>query len=817
MATKIGSLFGSITLNTKQLDKDLRKVNRKLKSFGRSATQAGKSMALGFGTPVAVMGGSALKVFQNFEQEMAKVKAISGATASEFAMLEKNARDLGASTRFTATNVSELQLNFSKLGFSASEIEKVTKATLNLALATGEDLAESARVSAQTLRGFGLEADEMTRVTDVMSMAFSSSALDLSKFDTAMSIVSASAKLSGVSIEKTSAMMGVLTNRGIDASSAGTGLRNILLKSSEAGLTYQQALDKIKNSLDPAGTAMELFGIRGATVGVTLAMTQEETAGLTRELEDSSGKAQEMADIMDDTLQGSLFKLRSAFEGVQLSLAQKLAPAVRDIVDKIAEFMQKNQDLISELLIVAGKFALVATGVGVLLYVVGQGAFLIANLGTAFGFITKIASSFTSVIALATGGLSAFNVKIIATQMLTFGKALLVIVGVLGIVKGIFEGITGNKVSWGDMVVNVLAGVATALDVIVGLLGEVINNISTAVKKLIDKTKELIDASMSDEQKDRNALYEKYGATRSMLTRSQRRAFDKGQTVDGMTLEQFLQQGDFKSGQYEQREEAKTTGISGTYADKQKFFKDLFSGDMKGLLDGLGIDMSAGEEGDGFTKIMGMSPEDQAQLEGYVAEIEKLKKGTEDATGGFKEFADSMKTNFKTALGSVVQDTRVTKTEMINLANKISDGMTSAFQSMIEGTKGAFKDLTKTILQELQRLIIKKMIVNKILGIAQKSLGLDLGIDVDGEKATGGFVKGGSSYLVGERGMELFTPSSNGRITPNNEIGNQTIVNFNVTATDAQSFDNQIAQREKMLVGMIDKAYHMRGKVGING
>ena len=127
MATKIGSLFGDITINTKQLDKDLRRVNRKLKSFGRSASQAGKSMALGFGTPVAIMGGTAVKVFQNFEQEMAKVKAISGATASEFAMLEKNARDLGASTRFTATNVSELQLNFSKLGFTATEIEKVTK------------------------------------------------------------------------------------------------------------------------------------------------------------------------------------------------------------------------------------------------------------------------------------------------------------------------------------------------------------------------------------------------------------------------------------------------------------------------------------------------------------------------------------------------------------------------------------------------------------------------------------------------------------------------------------------------------------------
>ena len=120
----------------------------------------------------------AIRVGKEFEQGMANVKAISGATGAEFAALEANARKLGASTKFTATEVSGLQTEFAKLGFTTSEIQKVTKGTLALAAATGSDLATSAAVAGTTLRGFGLDASETGRVTDVMAKSFSSSALD---------------------------------------------------------------------------------------------------------------------------------------------------------------------------------------------------------------------------------------------------------------------------------------------------------------------------------------------------------------------------------------------------------------------------------------------------------------------------------------------------------------------------------------------------------------------------------------------------------------------------------------------------------------
>ena len=828
MATKIGSLFGDITLNTKQLDKDIRKANRKLKAFGRSATQAGKSMALGFGTPVAVFGGTALNVFQNFEQEMAKVKAISGATAEEFKMLEKNATDLGATTRFTATNVSELQLNFSKLGFSAKEIEKVTKATLNLALATGEDLAESARVSAQTLRGFGLEASEMPRVTDVMAKGFSSSALDLSKFDTAMANVSASAKLSGISLERTTAMLGVLTNRGIDASSAGTGVRNMLLKSSEAGLTFDEALDKIANSLDPASTAMDLFGIRGATVGVTLALTQRETEALTEELMLSAGSAQEMADIMDATLQGSLFRLKSAFEGVQLELAKKLAPAVGDFLDKMAEFMSQNKKAIADLLVLAGKVAVVGSTIGVLLVAVGQASFLLVNMSGAVSVLAKLFNIAVAPLGMLTKGLKGFNLTLGVTKVLTFGKQLGALIVIVGVLKGIIESFSGGNTDWKEAIVNAFVGIAVAVELVIDSISKLINKISTATKKLIQMVEPTKKAqSMND-------LLNEYGVKRTQLTRAQRRAFGKGELYKGQTLEEFLIEGQFDpskiSGQYKQREQAKDSSfvdIKALFEKRKKDFQDILSGEtnIMSMFD-LGFKTNQEGEGAGAGGQAGADAVYDAETEARLAEakkqLEELGKSTLDTNNEFTVFANSLNTSFKKALQDTITETKVTKEDMSATVGMMTDGLTEQFQNFFNGTKTGFKDLAKSILLELQRIIIKKQITNKILGIAFPSLtkedGAGVQIPVAGSNFDGGFVKKGSTYLVGERGKELFTPSINGRITPNENIaGNQATVNFHITATDSKSFDDQMAQRQQMIVGMVEQAFNSQGKVGIYG
>jgi hypothetical protein len=371
----IGAIF-----DLKAFSDSSQNLARQLKKSGRKMQSIGKSMSMSLSAPLAIMGGLAVKTFADFEQSMAKVQAISGAVGKDFQNLTNLAKDLGISTRFSATQVSDLMLNYSKLGFSADEIQKITKATLNLALATGEDLAQSAEVAGATLRGFGLDATEMTMVTDVMAKSFSSSALDLNKFQVAMSSVAPVARNAGVTLQETTSMLGVLANNGVEASTSGTALRNIFLELAKQGMSFDDAMAQINNSTNANATAMELFGKRGAAVASILARNQDAVAGLNSELLKSEGSAQAMATIMDQTLEGSMMRLKSASEGLAIEFGEVMAPAIGKVADFLGGlalmFANINPNIKKVIVVVGG-----------LLAVIGPLILAVGGLTTAFAFL----------------------------------------------------------------------------------------------------------------------------------------------------------------------------------------------------------------------------------------------------------------------------------------------------------------------------------------------------------------------------------------------------------------------------------------------
>ena len=174
-----------------QLDSLTKKTTKATKSAGgltkKMAKMAGGvALAVGAFKLMSKAISSAIKTFTAFEFQMAKVRAISGANNIEFKALTESAKELGRTTFFTATQVAELQSNFAKLGFTTAEIMKAQEATLLLATATGSDLARAAIVAGSAVRGFNLDADQTQRVVDVMAVAFTSSALDIEKWQTSM-------------------------------------------------------------------------------------------------------------------------------------------------------------------------------------------------------------------------------------------------------------------------------------------------------------------------------------------------------------------------------------------------------------------------------------------------------------------------------------------------------------------------------------------------------------------------------------------------------------------------------------------------------
>jgi len=345
---KLEREYRRITKAAKAGDKQLKKLDKTVgdnfRNVGNYRSALGKlnqtlgSLGIAFGG--AMIARDVFGVVKDFEQAQADLASVLGVNVDEMSRLTDQAKELGATTRFTAAEVSQLQTELAKLGFTEQQITDMTPATLDLAEATGSDLAEAASVAGATMNGFGLSAKETERVVNVMAKSFSSSSLDMSKFSTAMASVAPVAKNAGFSIEETTALIGTLTDRGIDASTAGTGLRNMFLNAQKAGLTFNQALEQINNASDKSGEALKLFGTRGATLGVILAENQQGVADLTKEIEDNENAAANMAKTQRDTLGGALAELRSAWEGYILGVngstgaSEKLKEAV--------QFLSKN-------------------------------------------------------------------------------------------------------------------------------------------------------------------------------------------------------------------------------------------------------------------------------------------------------------------------------------------------------------------------------------------------------------------------------------------------------------------------------------------
>lgn len=274
----------------------------------------------------------AFQPFVGFEYQMDRVAAVSGATAEQFKQLTEDARRLGEVTEYTASEVAELQLNYARLGFSPEEIIKITQATLDLATATGEDLAKSADVAGATLRGFRLNASEMPRVVDVMAASFNKSALSLDNFTESIKYVAPIAASAGVSLEQTTAMLSVLADAGIRGSMAGTAMRRILTEVATSGKPLNEALqDLTKNGITLQGSFDEV-GRHAMTALNVLANGSTQVDSLTVALNDSAGAAKVAADAMRDNLQGDTDKAMSKLEGLAIWFGSVFSPILRGTV-----------------------------------------------------------------------------------------------------------------------------------------------------------------------------------------------------------------------------------------------------------------------------------------------------------------------------------------------------------------------------------------------------------------------------------------------------------------------------------------------------
>lgn len=338
------------------LDQHRKDVGGMRKSWGGMANflKAQLGPLLAIGTLVNVLRG-AFNTIKDFGQAQANLASVLGKTREETTQLTEDAKRLGAATSFTATEVSNLQTEYAKLGFTQQEIINVTEATLALAAATNTDLAEAATVAGSTLRAFGLDASEMGRVTDVMAKSFSSSALDMEKWKESMKTAAPLAKAAGISVEETAAMLGKLADSGISGSMAGTSLKQVFNELSKSGKPLGDTIADVRAQLEAATSPAERLAIANDLVGdraqAALLILAEQSDGigvLAGTLRDAGGAAQEMADTQLNTLDGRLKILASAWDGLILQFSEGES-TMMGIVDLITGIINAYQEVVSDL------------------------------------------------------------------------------------------------------------------------------------------------------------------------------------------------------------------------------------------------------------------------------------------------------------------------------------------------------------------------------------------------------------------------------------------------------------------------------------
>ena len=297
---------------------------------------------------------SGVQSIVDFEAANSKLAAILGTTSNNIKDLTLDAQRLGSATKYTASEATNLQIELAKLGFSRKEILQSTEGILKFAQATGAELPEAAALAGAALRMFNADTTETERYVSAMAVATTKSALSFSYLQTAMPIAGSVAKTFGFEIEDVLALLGKLADAGVDASSAATATRNILLNLADGGGKLSKTLGGNIKTLDDFVNGLKNVKDRGIELAEMLDITDrrsvnafanfvngaEDIEKLRESVTGVTGELNDMADTMGDNVQGAIAGLSSAWEAFMLSFYGSKG-VMKDVLDFFAKGLRE--------------------------------------------------------------------------------------------------------------------------------------------------------------------------------------------------------------------------------------------------------------------------------------------------------------------------------------------------------------------------------------------------------------------------------------------------------------------------------------------
>lgn len=520
----VGSAVGYLLLDLSGWNKGLQSAKSALNTFmDESATAADKASALssalkGVGTgltttvttPLVGLGTAAVKTAATFEQAMAQVAAVSGldTAGAEFEALGEKAKEMGSKTKFSASEAAEAFNYMAMAGWDAQQMMDGIEGVMNLAAASGEDLATVSDIVTDAMTGFGLAASDSAHFADVLAAASNSANTNVSMLGESFKYVSPVAGALGFSVEDVSVALGLMANSGIKASQAGTSLRTLFTnlvhpvgQSADAiealGISItnsdgsMKSLDTIMRELrttfgnmteaEKASYAAMLAGQEGMSGLLAIVnTTDEDFQKLTDSIATAGGTAQEMADKQLDTLEGKITLFKSAMEGLAISFGEVLLPMLTDLVEKITDVVNWFNGLSDE----TKKTITVIAGI---VAVLGPLMIIIGNVISVVMKVVKAIKLIKGAILAVKGAMAALNAVMLANPI---GLIIAAIAALVAIFVVLWNKCDAFREFW----INLWESIKEAFAEVAEAIGEVVSNIAEWFSTLPERIGETINA-----------------------------------------------------------------------------------------------------------------------------------------------------------------------------------------------------------------------------------------------------------------------------------------------------------------------------------
>ncbi|XZE17481.1 phage tail tape measure protein [Pirellulaceae bacterium SH449] len=420
---KAGAAYVELSTRNAQLLKGLKQAQKQLQSFGQATRLLGTRL-MGLGSAAAAPMAGSMAVFASFDDAIRGVRAITQATEADFEALRNKAKQLGATTSYSATEVAELMAELGRAGFRPDQILTMTGAVMDLARATGTDATRASGIMAASIRQFGLAGEDATRVADALTAAANKSFNTVESLGEALKYAAPIAADANMSLEETLAILGSLGNMGIQGSDAGSSLRRLLTLSTaeaerfqkEFGVATTDAVGNVRPLVDILGDVAKatnqlpsgergakfarVFGMLGITSASAIGKSVADTRVLYEELKNAGGTASRTAKEMESGIGGSFRILKSSLEGVAIAIGESLSGSLQRMTDAVSgtlsgliAWIEKNQQVVKTAAkVTLAILAIGATlvGVGLMFSILGS---VIGGFLTTIGFVSGILTS----------------------------------------------------------------------------------------------------------------------------------------------------------------------------------------------------------------------------------------------------------------------------------------------------------------------------------------------------------------------------------------------------------------------------------------